>query len=80
LKAVKWSRPSTAARSTSDAEALLLSATDRAIAVIKRFAECFHGERRADQIEHKVMIWSGGEEPASAPDQIIEGPTMSARR
>src|SRR5881275_525273 len=33
---------------TSDAGALLLGATDRAIRMIDRFASCFHDERRHD--------------------------------
>jgi hypothetical protein len=40
---------------TSDAGALLLGATDRAIGMIDRFAACFHDVRRADLIEHKVV-------------------------
>jgi hypothetical protein len=39
---------------TSDAGALLLGATDRAIGMIDRFAACFHDERRQDLIEHEV--------------------------
>ena len=39
---------------TSDAGALLLGATDRVIRIMDRFASCFHDERRADLIEHKV--------------------------
>jgi hypothetical protein len=39
---------------TSDAGALLLGATDRAIGMIDRFAGCFHDERRAELIEHTV--------------------------
>jgi hypothetical protein len=35
---------------TSDAGALLLGATDRAIGMIDWFAACFHDERRADLI------------------------------
>src|SRR5580658_9829644 len=40
---------------TSDAGALLLGATDRAIGMMDRFAACFHDVRRADLIEHKVV-------------------------
>src|SRR6202161_2102720 len=40
---------------TSDAGALLLGATDRAIGMMERFAACFHDVRRADLIEHKVV-------------------------
>jgi hypothetical protein len=39
---------------TSDAGALLLGATDRAIGMIDRFSACFHDERRQDLIEHEV--------------------------
>jgi hypothetical protein len=39
---------------TSDAGALLLGATDRAIGMIDRFAACFADERRAELIEHEV--------------------------
>jgi hypothetical protein len=40
---------------TSDAGALLLGATDRVIGMMTRFKACFHDERRADLIEHKVV-------------------------
>ena len=36
---------------TSDAGALLLGATDRAIDLIDRFASCFHDQRRPAWIE-----------------------------
>jgi hypothetical protein len=39
---------------TSDAGALLLSATDRAIDLVGRFADCFRDYRRQDLIEHAV--------------------------
>jgi hypothetical protein len=39
---------------TSDAGALLLGATDRAIGMIDRFSACFHDEGRQDLIEHEV--------------------------
>ena len=39
---------------TSDAGALLLGATDRAIDLVDRFAGCFCDRRRADLIEHTV--------------------------
>ena len=44
---------------TSDAGALLLGATDRAIKMMDRFAGCFHDERRQDLIEHKVVTLVG---------------------
>jgi hypothetical protein len=40
---------------TSDAGALLLGATDRAIGMMARFARCFHDERDPDLIEHEVV-------------------------
>src|ERR1700751_3969847 len=39
---------------TSDAGALLLGATDRAIDLVERFADCFRDHRRLDLIEHSV--------------------------
>ena len=44
---------------TSDAGALLLGATDRAINMMGRFAACFHDERRPDLIEHEVVTLVG---------------------
>ena len=38
---------------TSDAGALLLGATDRAIGLVRRFAACFADHRAPDQIEHE---------------------------
>jgi hypothetical protein len=39
---------------TSDAGALLLGATDRAIRLVKRFAACFRDDRAADRVEPSV--------------------------
>ena len=39
---------------SSDAGAVLLGATDRAIGLIERFAACFADHRRSDLIEHEV--------------------------
>ena len=39
---------------SSDAGALLLGSTDRAIRLVDRFAACFVDHRRADLIEHEV--------------------------
>ena len=44
---------------TSDAGALLLGASDRAIGMTERFAACFHDERRQDLIEHEVATLVG---------------------
>src|ERR1700746_608065 len=41
-------------RMTSDAGAMLLGATDRAIGLIERFAGCFTGHRAAALVEHTV--------------------------
>jgi DDE family transposase len=41
-------------RMTSDAGALLLGVTDRAIGMIDRFAACFTDGRAAELIEHEV--------------------------
>src|SRR2546428_12027589 len=40
---------------TSDAGALVLGATDRAIRMMDRFAGCFHDMRRQHLIEHEVV-------------------------
>ena len=40
---------------TSDAGALLLGATDRAIKMMDRLASCFHDVRRQELIEHEVV-------------------------
>lgn len=44
---------------TSDAGALLLGATDRAIRVVDRFAACFHDARSQVLIEHEVRTLVG---------------------
>ncbi|WP_283815388.1 transposase [Bradyrhizobium brasilense] len=44
---------------TSDAGALLLGATDRAIDLVGRFADCFRDHRRPDLIEHAVGMLIG---------------------
>ena len=44
---------------TSDAGALLLGATDRAIGLTRRFAACFRDVRRAELIEHEVITLVG---------------------
>src|SRR5437016_10508645 len=44
---------------TSDAGALLLSATDRAINLVGRFAGCFEDHRAAELIEHEVRTLVG---------------------
>jgi Transposase DDE domain group 1 len=44
---------------TSDAGAILLGATDRAIRLIDRFAACFRDARCQDLIEHEVKTLIG---------------------
>src|SRR5438876_5382918 len=44
---------------TSDAGALLLGATDRAIRMMDRLASCFHDVRCPELIEHQVVTLVG---------------------
>ena len=44
---------------TSDAGALLLGATDRAIGLVERFAACFQDARDPDLIEHTLATLVG---------------------
>ena len=44
---------------TSDAGALLLGATDRAVRLVDRFAECFADSRAPELIEHTVRTLVG---------------------
>ena len=70
---------------TSDAGALLLGATDRAIGMMDRFAACFHDERRADLIEHDVATLVGqrvfaiglGYEDLNDHDELRHDPMMA---
>jgi hypothetical protein len=70
---------------SSDAGALLLGATDRAIGLIDRFAACFHDERRADLIEHEVATLVGqrvfaialGYEDLNDHDELRHDPLMA---
>jgi hypothetical protein len=70
---------------SSDAGALLLGATDRAIAMMDRFAKCFHDERRPDLIEHEVVTLVGqrvfgialGYEDLNDHDELRHDPLMA---
>jgi len=70
---------------TSDAGALLLGATDRAIGMMGRFAACFHDERRAELIEHEVVTLVGqrvfgialGYEDLNDHDELRHDPLMA---
>ena len=70
---------------TSDAGALLLGATDRAIGMMDRFAACFGDERRAELIEHEVATLVGqrvfaialGYEDLNDHDELRHDPMMA---
>src|SRR6266699_3461737 len=70
---------------TSDAGALLLGATDRAMRMTARFAACFHDERRRDLIEHEVATLVGqrvfgialGYEDLNDHDELRHDPVMA---
>jgi hypothetical protein len=70
---------------TSDAGALLLGATDRAIGLVDRFAACFADRRRAELIEHEVKTLVGqrvfgialGYEDLNDHDELRHDPMMA---
>ena len=70
---------------TSDAGALLLRATDRAIGLMDRFTACFHDERRRELIEHEVATLVGqrvfaialGYEDLNDHDELRHDPMMA---
>jgi hypothetical protein len=70
---------------TSDAGALLLGQTDRAIGLVERFAGCFCDRRRSDLIEHKVKTLVGqrvfgialGYEDLTDHDELRHDPAMA---
>jgi Transposase DDE domain group 1 len=72
-------------RMTSDAGALLLGATDRAIGLIERVAACFTDGRAPELIEHEVKTLVGqriigialGYEDLVDHDQLRHDPTMA---
>jgi len=72
-------------RMTSDAGALLLGATDRAIGLVERFAACFTDGRAPELIEHEVGTLVGqrvvgialGYEDLIDHDQLRHDPTMA---
>ena len=71
---------------SSDAGALLLGATDRAIGLVDRFAGCFRDLRHPDLIEHKVRTLVGqrvygialGYEDLNDHDELRFDPVMAA--
>jgi hypothetical protein len=70
---------------TSDAGALLLGATDRAIGLIERFAQCFTDRRLQVLVEHQVTTLVGqrvfgialGYEDLLDHDELRHDPTMA---
>ena len=70
---------------TSDAGALLLGATDRAIDLVKRFAACFQDARDPDLIEHTLATLIGqrvfgialGYEDLIDHDQLRHDPVLA---
>ena len=70
---------------TSDAGALLLGATDRAIRLVDRFAGCFRDRRRAELIEHEIATLVGqrvfglalGYEDINDHDELRHDPVMA---
>ncbi|MET4205198.1 MULTISPECIES: IS1380 family transposase [unclassified Bradyrhizobium] len=70
---------------TSDAGALLLGATDGAIQLMRRFAECFVDHRRPGQVEHAVRTLVGqrvfgialGYEDVIDHDELRHDPVMA---
>jgi Transposase DDE domain group 1 len=70
---------------TSDAGALLLGATDRAIRLVERFAACFTDHRTAEAVEHRISTLVGqrvfgialGYEDLIDHDQLRHDPVMA---
>jgi hypothetical protein len=70
---------------TSDAGALLLGATDKAVRLIERFAGCFSDGRSQDRIEHQIPTLIGqrvvgialGYEDLLDHDQLRHDPAMA---
>jgi hypothetical protein len=70
---------------TSDAGALLLGATDRAIGLVDRLAGCFRDARKAERIEHEVATLVGqrvfalamGYEDLNDHDALRHDPVMA---
>jgi hypothetical protein len=70
---------------TSDAGALLLGATDKAIGLIERFAGCFSDGRSQERIEHEIATLVGqrifglalGYEDVLDHDQLRHDPVMA---
>src|SRR5579885_2263867 len=64
-------------RMTSDAGALLLGATDRAVRLIERFASCFTDARDAALVGHRVYGLALGYEDLNDHDELRHEPVMA---
>ena len=70
---------------TSNAGALLLGATDRAIGLVRRFAACFRDARAPERVEHEVATLVGqrvfgialGHEDLLDHDQLRHDPVLA---
>jgi hypothetical protein len=70
---------------TSNAGALLLGATDRAVGLVRRFAACFQDARSAERVEHEVATLVGqrvfgialGQEDLVDHDQLRHDPVLA---
>src|SRR3712207_6107354 len=70
---------------TSNAGALLLGATDRAIGLVRRFAACFQDARSPERVEHEVATLVGqrvfgislGHEDLNDHDQLRHDPVLA---
>jgi hypothetical protein len=70
---------------SSDAGALLLGATDKAIGLVRRFAGCFRDGRRPELIEHRIETLIGqrvigialGHEDLNDHDELRHDPIMA---
>jgi hypothetical protein len=58
---------------TSDADALLLGATDRAIGLVRRFAACFRDARAPERVDHAMATLVGHS------DTVLYGYTSTGR-
>lgn len=72
---------------TSDGGALLLGATERAVGLVGRFAECFIDRRRPDLVEHLVPTLVGqrvfgmalGYEDINDHDELRHDPVLAGK-
>ena len=70
---------------TSNAGALLLGATDRAIGLVRRFAACFRDARAPERVEHEISTLVGqrvfgialGHEDLVDHDQLRHDPVLA---